>query len=233
MSEKFCLRWNDFQTTTSKSFGKMRQDEDFFDVTLVSDDQVQVSAHKLVLSACSSFFKTILKANPHSHPLLYLSGINSTNLNYILDYVYHGEVQLYQENLEAFLDTAQKLDIEGLTSDLDSKEVDDSREENSYVNSPKDKPSEIKHKSFSNPIVKTASILNGDPEEVKMKVKEMIIKNSDGTLNCSTCDKVGTDIRNMQRHVELHIEGISYNCSHCDQTFRSKNALNLHLSRKH
>ena len=120
--EKFCLKWNDFQSNISKSFGSLRQEQDFFDVTLVSDDQVQVSAHKLVLSACSSFFKTILKANPHSHPLLYLSGINSINLNYILDYVYHDEVQLYQENLEAFLDTAQKLDIEGLTSDLDSKE---------------------------------------------------------------------------------------------------------------
>ena len=61
--DKFCLKWNDFQTTVSQSFGLLRKEKDFFDVTLVSDDQVQVSAHKLVLSACSSFFKTILKQN--------------------------------------------------------------------------------------------------------------------------------------------------------------------------
>ena len=67
--DKFCLKWNDFQTTVSQSFGLLRQEKDFFDVTLVSDDQVQIPAHKLVLSACSSFFKTILKQNSHSHPL--------------------------------------------------------------------------------------------------------------------------------------------------------------------
>ncbi len=73
MSEKFSLQWNDFQAVVSQSFSALRQEKDFFDVTLVSDDEVQISAHKLVLSACSAFFKSILKRNSHSHPLLYLS----------------------------------------------------------------------------------------------------------------------------------------------------------------
>ena len=77
MSDKFSLKWNDFQTTVSSSFKTFRQEEDFCDVTLVSDDEVQMSAHKLILSACSSFFKSILKKNPHSSPLLYLSGVDS------------------------------------------------------------------------------------------------------------------------------------------------------------
>ena len=89
-------------------------DKDFFDVTLVSDDEIQLPAHKLVLSACSDFFKSILKSNAHSHPLLYLSGVTSSNLSFILDYIYQGEVQLYQEQLDSFLDTAQKLRIAGL-----------------------------------------------------------------------------------------------------------------------
>ena len=114
MEEKFCLRWNDFQSTVSSSFGILRQEKDFFDVTLVSDDEIQIPAHKLVLSACSGFFKSILKTNVHSHPLLYLSGIDSRNLGYILDYIYQGEVNLYQGQLDSFLDSAQKLRIEGL-----------------------------------------------------------------------------------------------------------------------
>ena len=116
MSEKFSLKWNDFQTTVSNSFKIFRQEEDLFDVTLVSDDEVQMSAHKLILSACSSFFKSILKKNPHSSPLLYLSGVDSTNLGYILDYIYQGEVQLLQDHLNPFMDVAQKLKIEGLLS---------------------------------------------------------------------------------------------------------------------
>ena len=114
MSEKFCLKWNDFQSTVSQSFRSLRQEEDFYDVTLVSEDELQLSAHKLVLSACSSFFKNILKKNVHASPLIYLSGVSSSNLKNILDYIYCGEVQLFQDQLDSFLDAAQKLKISGL-----------------------------------------------------------------------------------------------------------------------
>ena len=96
--EKFDLKWNDFQTTISQYFKHLRDEKDFFDVTLVAEDQKQIQSHKVVLSACSSFFKPILQNNIHSHPLIYLSGINSTNLQFIIDYVYEGEVQLFQEH---------------------------------------------------------------------------------------------------------------------------------------
>ena len=115
--EKFCLRWNDFQTTVSQSFGLLRKEEDFFDVTLVSDDEVQISAHKLVLASSSSFFKSVLRKSPHSHPLIYLSGVDSANLEFILNYIYQGEVNIYQEQLDTFLDIAQKLKVSSLISD--------------------------------------------------------------------------------------------------------------------
>ena len=76
MAEKFCLKWNDFQTNINNSFRKLRCADDFYDVTLVSDDQKQVSAHKVVLSTSSEYFKNILKSNKHSHPLLCLNGVN-------------------------------------------------------------------------------------------------------------------------------------------------------------
>merc|ERR1712243_254211 len=114
--EKFSLKWNDFQTTVSNSFRILKQEKDFFDVTLVAEDQKQIQSHKVVLSACSSFFKPILQKNTHSHPLIYLSGIDSTNLQFIIDYVYEGEVQLFQDQLDSFLNAAQKLQIAGLLS---------------------------------------------------------------------------------------------------------------------
>merc|ERR1719347_464265 len=114
--EKFNLKWNDFQTTVSNSFKLLKQEKDFFDVTLVSDDQKQIHLHKVVLSACSSFFKPILQNNTHSHPLIYLSGIDYTNLQFIIDYMYEGEVQLFQGQLDSFLDASQKLQIAGLLS---------------------------------------------------------------------------------------------------------------------
>ena len=59
--DTFCLKWNDFQNNVSKTLSDFRRDEEFFDVTLVSEDLQHISAHKLVLSACSELFKLILR----------------------------------------------------------------------------------------------------------------------------------------------------------------------------
>ena len=123
--DKFCLKWNDFQANVTSSFRKLRTADDFYDVTLVSDDQKQATAHKIVLSASSEYFKNILKSNKHSHPMICLAGVNSNEMNSILDYIYNGEVQICQENLDKFLDVAQRFHIEGLmqSEEVEEKEV--------------------------------------------------------------------------------------------------------------
>ena len=114
MFEKFSLKWIDYQYNWNKALNELRKDTDFADVTLISDDKVKFSAHKILLSSCSKLFKFILKGNVNGNSLLYLTGVNSLNLGFILDYIYHGEVNIYQEQLESFLESAQKLEIEGL-----------------------------------------------------------------------------------------------------------------------
>merc|ERR1711881_181864 len=122
MSEKFSLKWNDFQSNVSRTFSQLRSEAEFFDVSLVSDDQKMMSAHKLVLSASSPYFKHILTVNKPSHPLLCLDGVSSAELQCVLDYIYQGEVQIYQEQLDRFLVVAQRLQLEGLTSPDDDQE---------------------------------------------------------------------------------------------------------------
>ena len=78
MSEKFSLKWSDFLSEVSQSFSVLRVESDFYDVTLVSDDHTQISAHKLALSASS--------------------------------------LQIYQNELDNFLEVPQKLKIDGLLS---------------------------------------------------------------------------------------------------------------------
>ena len=75
-SEKYSLRWNNFQQNVSQTFGKLRNEIELCDVTLVSDDNQQISAHKVVLSACSEFFKNIFKKNIHSNPLIFLDNVS-------------------------------------------------------------------------------------------------------------------------------------------------------------
>jgi len=113
-SEKFCLRWNDFETNISGAFRELRDDKDFFDVTLACDDE-QMQAHKVILSACSPFFRTILRRNKHEHPLLYLKGVKYVDLVSVLNFMYHGEVNVAQEELNSFLAVAEDLKVKGLT----------------------------------------------------------------------------------------------------------------------
>ena len=237
--EKFCLKWNDFQLNASKSFGVLRREKDFFDVTLVSDDEVQVSAHKVVLSACSSFFKSILKNNPHSHPLLYLGGVSSENLSFIMDYIYQGEVQIFQTSLDSFLDAAQKLKIDGLLTSGEEEDVvtdnlteqnEDTKEQN--INDFQIEPKVSNIYSMKTNEIENISIDNGDHEAARQKAKEMIFRTESG-FQCNVCTKEGKDLRNMLRHAETHIEGVSYPCQHCGKTFRSVNSLKSHKTTRH
>ena len=113
-SEKFCLKWNDFETNISTAFREIRDDKDLLDCTLSCGPQ-QLQAHKLILSACSPFFRTVFKQNPHTHPLLYLKGISYNDLQAIITFMYHGEVNVAQEDLSNFLQVAEELKVKGLS----------------------------------------------------------------------------------------------------------------------
>jgi len=121
-TEKFCLRWNDFESNISSAFRELRDDKDFFDVTLACGDE-QIQAHKIILSACSPFFRNILRRNIHQHPLLYLKGVKYTDLQSVLNFMYHGEVNVAQEDLNSFLAVAEDLRVKGLTQNQPQAET--------------------------------------------------------------------------------------------------------------
>jgi len=121
-SEKFCLRWNDFETNISAAFRELREEKDFFDVTLACDDS-QIQAHKVILSACSPFFRNVLRRNPHQHPLLYLKGVKYKDILAVLNFMYMGEVNVAQEELNSFLSVAEDLRVKGLTQNNSSAET--------------------------------------------------------------------------------------------------------------
>ena len=94
--QMFCLKSNSFKDNIVKSLGYLRQEKNLFDVTLVSDDHNHVSAHKLVLSASSEYFRDIFRKSnlPQSQMLLCLEGVNSQELNNVLEYMYNGGLYL-------------------------------------------------------------------------------------------------------------------------------------------
>ena len=123
MSEKLCLKWNDFQE--NKAFGSLREDHEFADVTLACEDGQQVDAHKVILSATSPFFQNLLQLNKHAHPVIFMRKVSSENLVAVLDFLYFGEANLPEENLESFLTLAEELKLKGLSGQTLDNIADD------------------------------------------------------------------------------------------------------------
>ena len=84
--EKLCLKWNDFQENLSFAFGELRNDQNFTDVTLASEDGTPIGTHKVVLASSSPFFMEILKRNKHPHPLIYMRGVKAEDLAAMVDF---------------------------------------------------------------------------------------------------------------------------------------------------
>ena len=123
MSEKLCLQWNDFQDNVKSTFGNLRESSNFVDVTLACEDGHQIEAHKVILAASSPFFQAILMRNKHSHPLIYMRGVKSDDLIAIVDFLYCGEANVDQENLDSFLAIAEELQLKGLRGTDDDKRL--------------------------------------------------------------------------------------------------------------
>ena len=115
-AEKFNLTWRDFENCTSNSFRGFMSRQEFVDVTLMCDDNNQIRAHKVLLSACSEFFKNILvKTSYQQHTVVYIDNVTHQELQNIISFMYFGETTITQEEFANFMRAAQKLQIKGLS----------------------------------------------------------------------------------------------------------------------
>ena len=120
MTEKLCLQWNDFQENIRTAFRDLREDKNFTDVTLACEDGRKVEAHKVILVASSPFFQSLLDAK-NKQAVVYMRGLKFDDLSAIVDFLYHGEANVLQENLDSFLTLAQELQLKGLTGTDEGK----------------------------------------------------------------------------------------------------------------
>merc|ERR1712098_97460 len=111
----FTLRWSDFEENFRDLFRRIGENKLLSDVTLATVDGGYIQAHKIILSLGSSFFKEIfLNRNNQYNMLIYLKGIRSSALEPILDFLYHGEVSIAQEEIKDFLELGKELEIKAL-----------------------------------------------------------------------------------------------------------------------
>merc|ERR1712179_437533 len=110
---KWSMKWNEFDTNIREYLRIIREDQRLFDVTLVTDDGQHIQAHKIILSAGSNFFSDIFLKTNQTNMVIYLKGINSVQLENILDFIYNGEASIEQDELKKFLETGKELQVKG------------------------------------------------------------------------------------------------------------------------
>ena len=257
MSEKLCLQWNDFRSNVSQAFGDLREDLDFADVTLACEDGQQVEAHKVILATSSPFFKGLLVKNKHAHPLIYMRGVKSEDLTAMVDFLYCGEANVPQENLDSFLALAEELKLKGLMGTNPEAEIQKPlksklhQAESTFSHVETTQVMKDERQILENNIghdMRTVALVDNNLSEYMVeldsKVKSMMEKGSNmisvgnngkrrKSEICKICGKEGQTVA-IRDHIERnHLEGISLPCNVCGKTFRSRHTLRLHKSAQH
>ncbi|XP_012275181.1 protein bric-a-brac 1 isoform X1 [Orussus abietinus] len=111
--QQFCLRWNNHQPNFISVFSNLLNNETLVDVTLAAEGR-HLQAHKVVLSACSTYFQSLFTVNPCQHPIVILKDVKFSDLKIMVDFMYYGEVNVSQDQLPSIIKTAESLKIKGL-----------------------------------------------------------------------------------------------------------------------
>ena len=254
------MKWNDFQENISSGFKELRSDKEFTDVTLAFEDGQQIEAHKVVLATSSPLFRTLLKFKSHQHLLIFMRGMKFEDLVAIIDFLYCGEANVYQENLDAFLALAEELKLKGFTGEGEkghngvngnvSPPKKNGCQEKVWVRSTH--PTIQEHPVTTEPNVhferkyesgRTVSLETSESGQLDEQINSMmestekIITRRNGLQRkafiCKVCGKEG-EHTDMRRHIEAHhITDISHSCDICGKTSRSRNGLRRHTDREH
>merc|ERR1719319_5548 len=235
---------------------------EFDDVTLACEDGQQVEAHKVILASSSPFFLNLLRRNKHPHPLIYMRGLKSEDLVAMIDFLYCGEANVYQENLDSFLAVAEELQLKGLMGSGAEEEVEKENKKPQVKNKakhpeqqqvyPQQDTNAPDHVSFvakveaSRPLDRAVAVTDytvaADLQDLDDKIKSMMEttertivtgNKNRALLICKVCGKEG-QWNLIRDHIEAnHITGVSHTCNICGKTPRSRAALTIHKSTYH
>jgi len=236
MDEKYDLKWKTYPDHLVGVFKELGEKGHFADVTLVSDDQVQTKAHKVVLSACSPVLKTLLVNNPHPHPLLYLRGIKQTELQAILKFMYFGETQIFEQRINDFVTVAKDLEVKEISEEQNEDDVAEAPEEPVLTEFEGERQDTNTAPDFEEQI-----IVKKDIEEPKSlnqerrvsRPRQQNVVNKDGKFPCDQCNYVAGQSGHLNLHRRSKHEGVKYPCNECDYKATTPSHLTTHTNAKH
>ena len=184
MGEKLWLQWNDFKDNADIVLKSLRNDNDFSDVTLVCEDGDPIEAHKVILAGGSPIFQNMLAQNKQIHPLIFMRGVESSNVKNMLDFLYCGQARVPEEDLDSFLAIAEELKLKGLAQQfrIEEKEVKEDTQSDDLMK----KQDNFSHKTviMENPDMKSRmpKLSTSDVEDISREKGNGIMKSRNPKL---------------------------------------------------
>eukprot|EP00092_Neocalanus_flemingeri_P109119 GFUD01140209.1.p1 GENE.GFUD01140209.1~~GFUD01140209.1.p1 ORF type:complete len:220 (+),score=33.32 GFUD01140209.1:69-662(+) len=181
-------------------------------------------------------------------------------LSAVLDFIYEGEVQVSQMDLDRFLETAADLQVKGLTEDnfkphekatINQHPAEEEvKHEYNEVYSDASQPSVNLLQSYEEIPTRDSTqndskdlavesqdtvdtINNGHVYSMIPEKDDLIMQFVNGVWKCTVCGKTDRKKSNITEHTEVHLEGAAHFCSYCGKTFKTKNSLRVHKYKTH
>ena len=232
-TQKLNLSLDDFDSCAGNTFKDLLGQSDFTDVTLVSDDLQQIKAHKVILSYSSSKFKALLQNSGKQELFIYLTGVSYSEMQSMINFIYSGQTEISEEDLEHFLQIAAKFDVKGLTGYKLQDDIEpEPKPEPSIAENPEPRIDETS--PFK--IVEKDYEFKQEINESKPETRVSKAKVADGEmpmLYCEGCDYKTTRPYTLNLHKKAIHEGVKHPCDQCEATFSFKHSVKIHKKSKH
>ena len=183
--------------------------------------------------------------NPHQHPLLYLDFVSFDHLLAIIKFIYTGETEVNEEDLEDFLKVGRKLQIEGLKGENPKEEIGQNgiKEDQEFlIYQPMESSSEetqnepffgleSEHLKYSE-YLEDIKPSFGNKEDL-WKLPLPLRGKEDGKYPCAQCNYKTQNAYNFKKHrLNIHL-GVRYSCDSCERVYTDSSALSKHKRAAH
>ena len=219
--EKYSLTWHTYSDHLRSMMKELMVNEDVSDVTLVTEDKKQIKANINILSACSPVFKDILKKEKNSNAIMYLRGVQYSEIESILQFIYLGEATFYKERMDEFIAVAKSLEIKELCN-----------AETETNNEPDDEPSTTEQEILDQSLGEQTNAPDRFTKQPLQERRRQIVS-VNGKHECEHCQRIFSRRDGLKLHIQSKHEGVKYACNQCDYQATTQGYIKRHIQSKH
>ena len=237
-SDKYSLTWQTYSDHLRTMMTELMMNEDYADVTLVTEDKKHIKAHMNILSACSPVFKDIMPKERRLNAIIYLKGIHFSEMEAIMQFIYLGEARLNEERMTEFIMVSKNLEIKELSNVIEMNHQSGSNAENIKLDNTDedfDFIEDTTHFNKDGPIVEPQSQTKAviPIKSVKRRVRRSETVPEIGKFKCQDCERSFNSRDNLTYHNKSKHEGVKYSCNQCDRQLASQGSLTIHIQSVH